>query len=145
MSLIGMIILAGIDVLENKGVAYFACFLMAGGAYIPSVLVHSWHNNNDLDETSRAARTGFLVGLGNLGGILSASTFRVEYAPSYWPTLTVTCCCNFVCIIATLFMGMYMRRDNVRKNKEQMRALRAEDVDTSAIEDESSPDFRYFV
>lgn len=59
-----MIILAAIDVLKHKGIAYFACFLMAGGAYIPSVLVHSWHNNNDLDESSRAARTGFLVGMG---------------------------------------------------------------------------------
>jgi hypothetical protein len=81
LSLIGMIILAAIDVLENKGVAYFACFLMAAGAYIPSCLVHSWHNNNNLEENSRAATTGLLVGLGNLGGIISAATFRVQYAP----------------------------------------------------------------
>jgi hypothetical protein len=47
VSLIGMIILASIDALENKGVAYFACFLMASGAYIPSVLVHSWYVHND--------------------------------------------------------------------------------------------------
>lgn len=42
ISLVGMIILASIDALKNKGVAYFACFLMASGAYIPSVLVHTW-------------------------------------------------------------------------------------------------------
>jgi hypothetical protein len=82
LSLVGMIILATIDVLSNKGVAYFACFLMAAGSYIPSVLVHSWHNNNNLEENSRAANTGFLVGLGNLAGILSAATFRVEDAPA---------------------------------------------------------------
>lgn len=81
ISLVGMIILATIDVLQNKGVAYFACFLMAAGSYVPSCLVHSWHNNNNMDENSRAANTGFLVGLGNLAGILSAATFRTEYAP----------------------------------------------------------------
>ncbi|KAJ5408356.1 hypothetical protein N7509_002239 [Penicillium cosmopolitanum] len=82
LSLVGMVMLAAIDVLENKGVAYFACFLMAAGAYIPSSLVHAWHNNNNVHENSRAANTGFFVGLGNLAGILSAATFRTEYAPN---------------------------------------------------------------
>ncbi|KIV97771.1 hypothetical protein PV10_01479 [Exophiala mesophila] len=146
LSLVGMVILAAIDALNNKGVAYFACFLMASGAYIPSVLVHSWHNNNDLDETSRAARTGLLVGLGNLGGIISGATFRVEYAPSYWPTLVATACCNGVCIISVLTMGLWMRRENARRNKAQGRVLKAEDVDTDTLQDgENSPDWRYFI
>jgi predicted MFS family arabinose efflux permease len=78
LSLVGMLILIAIDVEKNIGVAYFACFLMAAGAYVPSTLVQSWQNNNNLDETSRAATTGLLVGLGNFSGILSAATFRVE-------------------------------------------------------------------
>ena len=78
LSLVGMLILIAIDVEANIGVAYFACFLLAAGAYVPSTLVQSWHNNNNLDESSRAATTGLLVGLGNFTGILSAATFRVE-------------------------------------------------------------------
>ncbi|GES65217.1 MFS general substrate transporter [Aspergillus terreus] len=81
LSLVGMLVLSTIDVLENKGVSYFACFLMAAGAYIPSCLVHAWHNNNNVHENSRAANTGFFVGLGNIAGVLSAATFRTEYAP----------------------------------------------------------------
>ncbi|KAM0723631.1 hypothetical protein Q7P37_000619 [Cladosporium fusiforme] len=146
ISLIGMVVLASIDALEHKGVAYFACFLMASGAYVPSVLVHSWHNNNDLDESSRAARTGFLVGLGNLAGIISGATFRVEYAPSYWPTLAATSLCNGVSIIGVLGMSLWMRRENTRRNQEQGRVLKAENVDTSLLQDgENSPDWRYFV
>ncbi|KAK1142905.1 hypothetical protein N8T08_007146 [Aspergillus melleus] len=92
LSLIGMVILATIDVLANKGVAYFACFLMAAGAYIPSCLVHAWHNNNNVHENSRAANTGFFVGLGNLAGVLSAATFRTEYAPKLvFPGLVQMC------------------------------------------------------
>ncbi|KAK5046616.1 hypothetical protein LTR84_007377 [Exophiala bonariae] len=145
VSLTGMIILAAIDPLHSKGVAYFACFLMAGGAYIPSCLVHSWHNNNNLEENSRAATTGLLVGLGNLGGILSASTFRVEYAPGYVPTLIATSACNVTCIAFTLYMGLYMKRENAKRNKEQGVVLRAEDVNTSELEDgQDSFNWRYF-
>ena len=58
LSLVGLIILAAIDPLSQGNIAYMACFFVAGGAYIPSVLVHSWHNNNDTEENSRAAKTG---------------------------------------------------------------------------------------
>lgn len=145
LSLIGMIILATVDVLFNKGVAYFACFLMAAGAYTPSVLVHSWHNNNNLEENSRAANTGLLVGLGNLAGILSAATFRKEYAPVYKPTLIATSCCNAVCICFVLFMGVWMKMENTRRNRQQGIALKAEDVNTNMLADgEKSEQWRYF-
>lgn len=146
ISLIGMIVLAGIDVLQHSGVAYFACFMMAAGAYVPSVLVHTWHNNNDLDESSRAARTGLLVGLGNLAGIISGATFRTEYAPTYWPTLVATSCCNGVCIVAVLCMSFWMRRENHGRNEEQGQILRAGDVDTQMLQSgEKSPEWRYFI
>ncbi|OKL63890.1 hypothetical protein UA08_00885 [Talaromyces atroroseus] len=145
LSLIGMIILITIDVLKHKGVAYFACFLMAAGSYIPSCLVQSWHNNNNLDENSRAATTGLLVGLGNLAGIMAAATFRKEYAPKYIPTLIVSCCCNVIAMISVLFLGCWMKAENRRRNRIQGVKLRAQDVDTSELtEGEKSPKFRYF-
>lgn len=145
ISLLGMIVLSSIDVLAHTGVAYFACLLMAAGSYAPSVLVHSWHNNNNLEENSRAATTGFLVGLGNLGGILSAGTFRVEYAPAYKPTLIATSCCNAVCIVFTLGLGLWMKRDNRRRNKEQGVVIRAEDIDTACVADGvKSAQWRWF-
>lgn len=81
LSLSGMLILVALDVTRHKGIAYFACFLMAAGSYIPSCLVHAWHNNNTVHENSKAANTGLFVGLGNLAGVLNAATFRTEYAP----------------------------------------------------------------
>ncbi|KAI9726856.1 MAG: hypothetical protein M1834_001482 [Cirrosporium novae-zelandiae] len=145
ISLIGMIILCAINVLAHKSVAYFACFMMAAGAYIPSCLVHSWHNNNNLNESSRAAWTGLLVGLGNLGGILSTATFRTEYAPSYIPTLIATSCCNAVCIISVLIMGIWMKSENRKRNKEQGVSIKAEDIDTSIlVGGEKDAHWRYF-
>ncbi len=146
LSLVGLVILAAIDAQANRGVAYFACFLLTGGAYIPSCLVHSWHNNNNLTETSRAATTGLLVGLGNLGGILSAATFRTDYAPRYVPTLVATAGCNVVCIIFTLWMGLWMRRENRRRNKEQGVKLTADQVVTQELSDGANdPRWRYFI
>ncbi|KAL4791310.1 major facilitator superfamily domain-containing protein [Aspergillus venezuelensis] len=133
VSLTGMLILSCIDVSANKGVSYFACFLLASGAYIPTCLVHAWHNNNNTNENSRAANTGFFVGLGNLAGILSAATFRTEYAPKYIPTLVATCACNGVCILATGFMGVWMRVENRRRDKLQGVRIRAGEVETSQL------------
>lgn len=146
ISLIGLLILAFIDAVKHVGVAYFACFMLAAGAYIPSCLVHSWHNNNNFNESSRAATTGLLVGLGNLGGIISAGTFRTEYAPQYAPTLIATAACNLTCIFFTLGLGLWMRRVNRKRNEEQGVNMKPEDVDTSLIVDgEDDPQFRYFV
>ncbi|KAI1880537.1 hypothetical protein JX265_000777 [Neoarthrinium moseri] len=145
LSMVGLIILAAIDTVNTRGLAYFACFLVAAGAYIPSCLVHSWHNNNNLNENSRAANTGLLVGLGNLGGILSAATFRTEYAPKYAPCLIATACCNAVCICFTLWLGVWMKQDNKRKDQEQGRVLKAENVDTSRLEGgDAAHDWRWF-
>lgn len=136
---------------------------MAAGAYIPSCLVHAWHNNNNVHENSRAANTGFFVGLGNLAGILSAATFRTEYAPGwvaevlwekdnclticrYIPTLVATCCCNGVCIIFVAGIGLWMRMENRRRDREQGSRLQEGQVDTSQFkEGNSSPDWRYFL
>lgn len=145
ISLVGLIILATIDVVHNKAVAYFACFMLASGAYIPSCLVHSWHNNNNLNENARAATTGLMVGLGNLGGIISAATFRQEYAPKYLPTLYATAACNVTCIAFTLWLGMWMKMENRRRDKKMGVKVRAEDVRTSELVDgEKSEMWRYF-
>ncbi|KAK2927940.1 MFS transporter superfamily [Fusarium oxysporum f. sp. vasinfectum] len=145
-SLVGLLILAIIDAEAHIGVAYFACFMLCAGAYIPSCLVHSWHNNNNLSENSRAATTGLLVGLGNLGGILSAGTFRTTYAPRYAPTLIGTAACNVTCILFTLGLGFWMRKQNRVKNEAQGVDLKAEDVATSEItHGEQDPRWRYFV
>ncbi|KAL9562832.1 hypothetical protein ACKAV7_013018 [Fusarium commune] len=124
-SLVGLLILAIIDAEAHIGVAYFACFML---------------------ENSRAATTGLLVGLGNLGGILSAGTFRTTYAPRYAPTLIGTAACNVTCILFTLGLGFWMRKQNRMKNEAQGVELKAEDVATSEItHGEQDPRWRYFV
>ncbi|KAE8381801.1 major facilitator superfamily domain-containing protein [Aspergillus bertholletiae] len=133
LSLVGIVILATIDILQYKGVANFTCFLMASGAYIPSCLVHAWHNNNNVHENSRAANTGFFVGLENLIGVVNTATFWTKYAPKYLPTLVATCCCNAVCIVFVIGLGLWMRFENRCRDRNQGLRVRVDRVDTSQI------------
>ncbi|KAF1969881.1 hypothetical protein BU23DRAFT_582411 [Bimuria novae-zelandiae CBS 107.79] len=114
---------------------YFACFMLCAGAYIPSCLVQSWNNNNNLSENARAATTGLPVGLGNLGGIVSAATFRQEYAPKYIPTLVGTAACNVVCIVTTAGLGVWMKMENRRRDREQGVRIKTEEVPTQMLGD----------
>ncbi|OJD30883.1 major facilitator superfamily transporter [Diplodia corticola] len=143
VSLAGLVVLAAVDAARRPAVAYAATFLLAAGAYIPSCLVHSWHNNNNLSENARAATTGLLVGLGNLGGILSAATFRTEYAPAYVPTLVATACCNVTCIVFTLGLGGWMKWENRRRDRLMGCRLSAGDVDTAELGEQGEKDVRW--
>lgn len=145
LSLVGLIILATVDGYEHKAVSYFACFLLCCGAYCPSFLVHSYHNNNNLSESSRAFDSGVFVGLSNLASITASATFRTEYAPNYTPTIIATCVSAFVCFCLTFFLGTWQKLENKRRNKEQGVELRAEDVDTNQlVNGTADPRWRYF-
>lgn len=59
---------------KSIAVSYFSAFLIAGGAFVPPVIFHSWHNSNAFDENGRAFRTGALTFMANVSGELFFST-----------------------------------------------------------------------
>ncbi|GME53119.1 allantoate permease [Neofusicoccum parvum] len=65
LTFVGYVILITVDTIEHRGPAYFACFLLTSGAFTPSCIFHTWHNNNAVSENERAAVTGFMVGAVN--------------------------------------------------------------------------------
>lgn len=145
LSLTGLIILATVDSFEHKAVSYFACFLLCSGAYCPSFLVHSYHNNNNLSESSRAFDSGVFVGLSNLASITASATFRTEYAPTYKPTIIATCVSAGICWCLVMFLGTWQKLENKRRNREQGVNLKAEDVDTNElVNGTDDPRWRYF-
>ncbi|KAK0478390.1 MFS general substrate transporter [Armillaria novae-zelandiae] len=84
-TLVGFIVLGSIDVIEHKGVAYFACFLLTMGASAPSVLVATWYNNNTPQESRRAVVTAVMVAIANASGLISTNVFRAQDEPKYIP------------------------------------------------------------
>ncbi|OWZ60178.1 high-affinity nicotinic acid transporter [Cryptococcus neoformans c45] len=116
ITMIGFIILGTIDVLNYKGVAYFACFLLCIGANTPSVLLSTWYSNNSISENKRAVLTGVMVGIANASGLISANIFRAQDEPKYIPALAASAAFGgFTALLACSF-GLYMRIENRRRN-----------------------------
>lgn len=64
----------------------------------------------------------------------------------YIPTLVATCCCNAVCILFVTGLGVWMRSENRRRDREQGLTLREDEVDTSQLRDGvRSLEWRYFL
>ncbi|KAF7596105.1 hypothetical protein BBP40_003367 [Aspergillus hancockii] len=133
LTFMGYIILIAVDASEHKGVAYFACFLLASGAFVPSSVFHSWHTNNVTEESQRAATVGFLVGAANCAGIPSSLAFKADTAPRYKPALIVNCAFLLFGVLVILTLGTWFRYDNRRRDRAQGVKLTAADVSTMSL------------
>lgn len=130
LTLVGFVILAAVDPTQNQGVAYFACFLLTSGAFAPSCIFHTWHNNNDATENARSAVTGVMVGAANAGGIVSSLSFQENTAPRYIPALIAGASFQAFGIAVIFSLATYYRWDNRRRDKICGRKLRAGDIST---------------
>lgn len=143
-TLIGCIILAAIP-LHSIAPGYFACFLIEMGAFVPTAMFHSWHNNNDAGENSRAFRTGALTFAANAGSLISSNIFLTTWAPKYEKALIISAALQVLGIVVALGLRTQMAMQNKRRNKEQGVNWTSEDVATAEASDPKSPNFRFFL
>jgi len=144
LTMIGFIILAKIDVVANKGVAYFACFLLCAGCSVPSPLLATWYNNNTPDEGKRAVTTALIEAVANLSGLISSNIFLPQDAPDYIPALGISAAFGGFAICLVTTMHLCMRWHNNKKDKLQGVKLRAQDVSTADLTNGfKSEKFRY--
>jgi len=67
------------------GVKLFGVFLVTAGCNSNVPLVLSWQANNIRGHWTRTFCSATLTGMGALGGIVGATTFRAQDAPKYRP------------------------------------------------------------
>lgn len=81
-SVLGLCLLAWTEI---PGVQLFAVFLVTAGcnSTVPAVL--SWQANNIRGHWTRTFCSAILTGMGALGGIIGALTFRSQDFPTYYP------------------------------------------------------------
>ncbi|KZT28008.1 MFS general substrate transporter, partial [Neolentinus lepideus HHB14362 ss-1] len=156
-TMIGSILLAALP-LSAVGPGYFACFLIQCGAFVPTSLFHSWHNNNDPSENGRAFRTitfrpqlitvpsGFLTFSANAGSLISSNIFLDSWAPKYTKALIISSCLQVLGITIVLSMRTYMTLDNRKRNKQQGVNWTSRNVSTAVLaEGPKNPSFRHFL
>ncbi|KAF8439207.1 major facilitator superfamily domain-containing protein [Terfezia claveryi] len=123
LSIVGFIMLISTP---QPAVQYLGTFLAAMGIYPNVPMGVAWNGNNIGGSTKRGVGIAMHVGFGNLGGVIAAFTYRTKEKPRYLSghgtllgTITMSMC---LCI----FMTLYLRRENARRDKllaEQGRTL----------------------
>lgn len=145
IAIVGFIVLGAIDPLAHKSTAYFACFLLTMGAFSPSVLVAAWYSNNTPSESRRAVVAAVMVAIANSSGLISTNVFREQDEPKYVLALATSAAFGGLCVILVAGVGIWMRWENARRNREQGVNITSKDVDTSEVHGPSHPSWRYVV
>lgn len=90
--------------------------------------------------------TGVMVGFSSVGTIISAQLFREAWAPKYTQALAVTGSFQGLAIIITAGLGLYMRRENKRRDRVMgVEAMKPGDVPMCDLKDgQKDIRFRYW-
>jgi len=115
MAIVGLICLIATS---NAGVRYFGCFLLASGIYPNVPQGVAWNGNNIGGSLKRGVGIAMHVGFGNLGGTASAYLFLTKDRPRYYPGFATLLACQVMAASLSIFMTIYLRRENARRDRE---------------------------
>ncbi|KAL4799299.1 major facilitator superfamily domain-containing protein [Aspergillus venezuelensis] len=73
----------GPDIEDNVAVCYFGVYLACFGMYPILPGVKAWNVSNTPNPTKRAISIGYLICMGNVGGLIGSFIYKVDEAPRY--------------------------------------------------------------
>ena len=103
---------------QNPGVKYAGCFLLASGIYPNVPQGVAWNGNNIGGSLKRGVGIAMHVGFGNLGGTISAYLYLAKDGPRYYSGHATLLACQFMAMCLSIFMTIYLRRENARRDRE---------------------------
>ncbi|EXJ78976.1 hypothetical protein A1O3_08476 [Capronia epimyces CBS 606.96] len=140
--------IAGFAMLLGSGsphVQYAGTFLGAMGIYpcIPNTI--SWTANNVEGVYKRGISLGFVIGWGNLNGIVSSNIYRAEDKPRYKPGHAVVLAYEAVFLFGgSVLQHILLRRENVkRRNGERNHWIEGKTEQEIEKLGDKRPDFIY--
>ncbi|KAJ5108292.1 hypothetical protein N7456_004967 [Penicillium angulare] len=144
-SMLGIVGFAMLLGCESPGGRYAGTFLGAMGIYPGIANTISWASNNIEGVYKRGVSLGFIIGWGNLNGIVSSNIYRDADAPRYYPGHGVV----LSYLVLFLFGGsivqyFLLRRENAKRRRGDRDNL-IEGLDQRQIEElgDKRPDFIY--
>ncbi|CAG7930470.1 unnamed protein product [Penicillium olsonii] len=145
VSLLGMVGFSMLLGCESAGGRYAGVFLGAMGIYPAIANTISWTSNNTEGVYKRGVSLGFIIGWGNLNGIVSSNIYREDDKPRYYPGHGVV----LGYLVLFLFGGsvvqyLLLRRENGKRRRGERDAW-VEGLDQSQIDllGDKRPDFIY--
>jgi MFS family permease len=131
--------------LHNTKAKYFGMFAIAAGAYMQMPLLVVWLNNNMGGNARSAFGTGFMIGIGNCGNLISSNVFITEEAPKYPTGFGTGLGLTFLSVVCATIMAVCLWLGNRRRERGQEdRKLALGEERVAKLGDEH-PDFRYVI
>ncbi|KAJ5675404.1 hypothetical protein N7462_008301 [Penicillium macrosclerotiorum] len=145
VSILGMVGFAMLLGCESPGARYAGTFLGAMGIYPAIANTISWSSNNIEGVYKRGVSLGFIIGWGNLNGIVSSNIYREKDKPRFYPGHGVV----LGYLVLFLFGGsilqyVLLRRENAKRRRGE-RDHWVEGLGQSEVEllGDKRPDFLY--
>ncbi|THG98157.1 hypothetical protein EW026_g3973 [Hermanssonia centrifuga] len=144
VTMIALIILMAVENLVVRYVMFFFIMFM----FIPISVMWAWLSSNVAGSNKRAAATGVIFSVGNVGGIISGQIYRAEWAPRYVQGHAINLACYVIALVAGFILWLSYRNDNIARDKaEGRRVERTESMLGDDLGDlgDRHPHFRYYL
>lgn len=113
VAMIALIVLISVESLVARYVMFFFMMFM----FIPISTMWSWLAQNVAGSNKRAAATGLIFSMGNIGGIVAGQIYRSEWAPRYVQGHAINLACYVVALISGTVLWLSYKRDNAARDR----------------------------
>lgn len=100
-----------------NNVVRYTMFFFVMFMFIPISIIWSWLANNTAGTNKRAAVTGLVFSMGNIGGAISGQIYRSEWAPRYVQGHAINLGCYAFAVVAGTVLWRGYRMDNEARDK----------------------------
>ncbi|KAI0078179.1 MFS general substrate transporter [Panus rudis PR-1116 ss-1] len=143
VAMIALIVLMIVDNLVVRYIMFFFIMFM----FVPIAVMWAWLSSNVAGSNKRAAASGFIFSIGNIGGAISGQIYRAEWAPRYVQGHAINLACFVLALAAGTVLWWSYRRDNEKRNAAADGKLEHENMLGEDLGDlgDRHPHFRYYL
>lgn len=130
---------------DSPNARYAGCFLTAMGLYSCMPILICWMSLNFSSHSRKSVGTAFVIGFGNLGGIIASFIFPNNEAPQYKKGFGI--CIAFACLAMftlLLYFSYLMTRNHQKETDSYKQKWDALDERTKIVKGDVNPDFHYW-
>ncbi|KAA1475426.1 MFS general substrate transporter [Dentipellis sp. KUC8613] len=149
VTMVALIVLMAVENLVVRYVMFFFIMFM----FVPISIMWAWLSSNVAGSNKRAAATGFIFSMGNIGGTVSGQIYRAAWAPRYVQGHAINLACYVIALVAGTALWWSYKRDNALRDAKAAAEVGAEGGPKEANmlgEDlgdlgDRHPSFRYYL
>ncbi|MCJ1340943.1 hypothetical protein MMC09_006239 [Bachmanniomyces sp. S44760] len=145
VSLFGIVGFAMLLGSSHAGVQYAGTFLGAIGIYPAVANTISWVSNNTEGVYKRGVTLGFVIGWGNLNGVVSSNIYRAADKPTYKPGHAVVMAYMILFLLGGSALNYVLLRAENRKRRDGKRdyLVEGKSIKEREMLGDKRPDFLY--